>query len=343
MLIKHSGINFQSPKHYAPIYFLLGQELLQTNIAANTLKTSWQKANDNDNDVQIQMLSASSESDWSNIRHEVNSYSLFSNKMIVDIHYEKKTLEAHAKSFFHTYLKAINHDCLIIFRCPNLPLKQITTLTNHESIHAIHCIKPSTQAILLWINQCLKVIVNDYDSSIPNLIYQYNEGNLLACAQVIKKLTLITEIEQPLTVEMVKEQLIDQCNYALFELGEACLLGNSLKVIQLLRQAHSNKTEATLILWCLSQEIRILLQLHGVAQNNQLFRTTANNLKIWANRVPLYQSVIHNYSSDLLTRLLQCCSHLDNLIKTNQSKQIWQFFEFIALSLCTKKQVGWFA
>lgn len=337
MLIKNSSIYFQSPSKLPAIYFLLGQEPLQLNNISQTIKSTWrQYAND---EAEIQVIQVSSANDWAHVQHEATSYSLFSNRMLIDSYYDKKTLDAAGKNFFDNYLKQINPECLLLFQAPNLTLKSLQFLVSNPDVHVILSSQPSSATIQQWIQQRLTRITNEYDQQIPTLIHRYNEGNLLACAQILDKLNLIIEPGEALTLDVVKDQLVDQSSFPLFELGIACLLGDGVKALKLLQQAQGNKTEPSLILWLLTQEIRLLMQLIPFANQGQLFRDTANHLKIWSQRITIYQSAIKKYNEHLLIDLFHYCNQLDIQIKTSQNKHIWQSFELIALALCTGKKV----
>ncbi|MDP1601695.1 MAG: DNA polymerase III subunit delta [Legionella sp.] len=334
MLIKHSDLDFHPGKKLPAVFFLVGQEFLQVNNQAKAIKSSWQQ---NNSDVDLKIVHINAASDWLILEQEANSYSLFSSTVLIDARYEKKTLDATGKAVLERYLKQVNSRALLIIRAPLLPLKQLQTVVNNELVQVIYSNPPTKAVVLQWINLQLGKITLNYDKQIPALIHQYNEGNLLASAQVLEKLALTIDPNAPLTLEDVKEHLVNQCDYSLFELADSCLIGDSVKALQLLRQASGNKTEPTLILWLLTQEIRLLMQL---AQSSS-FRDTANQLKIWSTRISLYQRAIKKHNHDFLRSLLHYCCKLDLQIKTSQSKQIWQSFEFIALSLCAGKEVGY--
>lgn len=338
MLIKNASITFKLGKTMPAVFFLLGQEPFQLNTLSKTIKLNWCERYPDEVDSQSLQINAAS--DWLNVAHEANSYSLFSSRVLIDVYYDKKTLEAAGKNFLERYLQKINQHCLLIFRAPNLPLKQLQSFVNHEHVQVILSNPPEKNTILQWIRESLGKMTSQYDQQIPALILQYNEGNLLACSQVLDKLQLIAEPNTPLTLHDVEEQLSNQCSYSLFELGNACLTGDLIKALQLLQQAQGNKTEPTLILWLFTQEIRLLMQLIPFRQQNQEFRDVASQLKIWSQRVMVYQSALRKYQQEVLIELHQFCNKLDSQIKTSQSKQIWQSFELLALSLCTGKKVG---
>lgn len=336
MLIKHSTIDFHPGNKIPAIYFLMGQELLQLTKLADVLIATWYK--NNEMDVDKKVFPINDTSDWIALEQEANSYSLFSNTILIDARYDKKTLDVAGKNFIERYLQNSNSRCMLLIRAPNIPLKQVQSFVNNNSVHVIHCIPPDSMSIKQWISSALQKITNQYDKQIPSMIYQYTEGNLLAAAQVLEKLELLTEPNEPLTLSEVRSQLNNQTSYPLFDLADSCLNGDLVKALQLLRQAANNKTEPTLILWIFAQEIRLLVQLTDNSQP-QSFMDKARQLKVWSQRIRIYQNALKRYNRNILISLLTCCNKLDLQIKTSQNKQIWQSFELIALSLCTGKEV----
>jgi DNA polymerase-3 subunit delta len=169
---------------------------------------------------------------------------------------------------------------------------------------------------------------------VPALIHQYTQGNLLACAQTIEKLALISDKTNVLTAEDVKAQLIYQCEYQLYELADACLTANAEKALHLLRQANNNRTEPTLILWLLTQEVRQLIQLSHALKQQVAFSVACSQQKIWPQRANLYERTLTRLPLARLYELLKNSKQLDEQIKSNQSQQIWNGFEQLALTLC---------
>jgi len=340
MLIKQSGLNFNLGKKFPALFFLTGQEPYQLNKFAEHIKLMW--ATQHETELDGKTIYISSASDWTSLNDEANSYSLFSSKVFIDVRFDKKSLDAPAKAFLEQYLKHPNTECLIVFRTPELTLKALQSFTNHEAVHVIAIGKPDKATTIKWINEQLNKSYQHVDPEIAGIIYQYNESNLLGCAQLVDKLAIIAEPDERLTMDSVQDHLVNQCNYSLFELADACLNGDQIKAIQLLRQSQGNKTEPTLILWLLTQEIRLLMQLCNLSKQMPI-RDAASQLKIWAQRIRLYQQAVTRFDAELLSHLLRYCNKLDMGIKTGQTKQIWQSFEQLAMSVCTGKQVGCFA
>jgi DNA polymerase III subunit delta len=343
MLIKQQALTSHLCHRLAALYVLFGQDHFLFNQAAELIKLAWQTATSNEAEETV--LHINNPSDWALVDKEVHSYFLFANNLLIDMRYEKKTLDTIGKKFLTDYLQHIDSSRLLLLRAANLPQKQLQWLINHESVAVVQANPLSGLAMQNWIVEQLQKKAMRFSQQIPILIHQYTQGNMLACAQIIEKLELIGGENTELTIEIVKEQLVDQCDYQLFELADACLSYNPDKAIQLLRHAYSSKVEPTLILWLLAQEIRLLVQLIELTKQPRSlsFNTALSQLKIWPQRAKLYQSALKKIELSTLLQLLQFCKTIDERIKSMQNNQIWHALEQIALSLCLAKQVGPFA
>jgi DNA polymerase-3 subunit delta len=351
MQIKQQMLAQQVQKRIAPLYMLIGQDNYLLENSLITIKSAIKKNYDYDEKI----ISIQSAEDWHIVKEEANSYSLFSEIVLLNIYFDKKTLDAAGKKILTEYLASINSRCFIIIRAPNIPAKQLLWLSPHE--HAIITVASplSPEAMKSWITSQLKQNSFNFDQQIPNLIHHYTQGNMLACAQVIEKITLANTVGT-LSIQQVQEHLSDQCEHDLFELVEACLLGNSNKVIQILRHAANNKTEGTLVLWILSQEIRVMLQLSHLIEQKIDLKSACNQLKVWPQRVSLYQTCCNRLNNNeqlskgnekntgeiqsVLRQLHRYCCSIDERIKSSFNTQIWNGLESIALSLCLGKLMG---
>ncbi len=326
----------------ALFYLLIGQDPYWLINVAEAIKSAWYLKNPQDNEENL--ITIDTTADWSLLYEQTNTYSLFATKQLIDIRYEKKTLDTTAKQFITNYLKTPNPDCLLLLRAPNLSRKQVETFVNRSEIQIVQITSLDKIGMQRWIIQQLKENLFTFDEQIPALICQYTQGNMLACAQVIEKLKLIITSGMHLTTEIVKEQLVDQCNYQLFELVDSCLASDGDKALQLLRHAQHNNLEPTLILWILTQEIRQLIQLIALTNQSMTLGEACKKLGIWSQKTHLYQLMVQKISLDNLLSLLQQCNEIDEHIKSNQSLFVWHGLEQITLSLCySRKRVSNFA
>lgn len=330
MNIKYQAVAQTLRQKSHALYILTGQDHYLLNDAALSIKKAWRAKGDCD-ETTVQL---NAPADWALLREEANSYSLFSEFVLLDARMDKKSIDAQGKKMLQQYVQDINPRCVIILRAPNVPNKQLQLLAGNEHTLLIQAYPFAQAELQRWIASQLTNRSIRHDTQIPALIHQYTQGNMLACAQVIEKLALVTNEGELVTTDMVLEQLSDQCDYQLYELAEACLTAQVEKAIHVLRQACQNKTEPTLILWLLSQEIRQLIGLAQLRAQSIPLAQACNQLKIWPQRARSYEQTLARVSHSKLHDLLRICQQLDMQIKSNQSGMIWHGLESLALALC---------
>ncbi|HAT2068471.1 TPA: DNA polymerase III subunit delta [Legionella pneumophila] len=336
MQINQQALTQLLQKKIHHLNILIGQDHYLIDEALNNIKSMLKKSSECDEKI----LSIQSPEEWHVVLEETNNYSLFYQTVILTIFFDKKTIDTTGKKILSEYLKSANSHSYIIIRAPNLTAKQLQWLTHDEQVLIIIAQPLSSEAMKRWINEQLKLNTISFDPYVPELIYQYTKGNMLATAQVIEKITLSNTPGTLITPYLALEHLSDQCDFSLFELIDSCLLGHSDRAIHILRQAANNKTEVTLVLWILTQEIRTLLQLLFLMQQKMDIKMASNQLKIWTQRVNLYQSAVKRLNTLLLQQLHHYCQSIDDKIKSNSNNQAWNALENISLSLCLGQLLG---
>lgn len=336
MQINQQALTQLLQKKIYPLNMIIGQDNYLIDEALNNIKTTLKKSSDCDEKT----LSIQSPEDWHVALEETNNYSLFYQNIILTIFYDKKSIDTIGKKILGEYLKSVNSRNFIIIRAPNLPAKQLQWLTNDEQVLVIIAQPLNPEAIKKWISSQLKSNAIHFDPHVPELIYQYTKGNMLATAQVIEKIALSNSPDTLITPYLALEHLSDQCDFSLFELVDSCLLGDGDKAIHILRHAANSKTETTLVLWILTQEIRTLLQLFFLMQQKMDIRTASKQLKIWPQRVNFYQLSSKRLNIRLLQQLHHYCQMVDERIKSNLNTHVWNDLENISLSLCFGHLLG---
>lgn len=330
MLIKYQALAPHLQKNIQAVYILVGLDLYLLNEAVLSIKRAWRQHGETDEKI----MDVNTAADWSRLLEEANSYSLFAQNTLLDIRFDKKTIDATGKNILSQYLQNINPRCLCILQASAVPAKQLQWLTNNKHVVLVQITPLTDTALQHWITNQLKSRSIRHVPQVPTLIHQYTQGNMLACAQVIEKLTLVSNDTNELSIEEVRAQLIDQCDFQLYELADACLSAKAEKALHLLRQANHNRVEPTLILWLLTQEIRQLIQLSHLMKQSITPSTACNQLKIWPKRAQSYEATLARLTLAKLYQLLRDSKQLDERIKTNQNEQTWQLLEKLALSLC---------
>src|SRR5580704_17677483 len=186
MQIKQQMLTQQLQKNIAPCYVLIGQEYYLLEQSVMAIKSAIKKSYDCDEKI----ISVESPNDWAHVAEEANSYSLFSDTLLLHIFFDKKSIEASGKKILTEYLKTVNSRCFVIIRAPNLSAKQLQWLCHHEHVVVVVAYPLNIESMKHWIKNQFKQNALGFEHQVPDLIYNYTQGNMLACAQVVEKIIL---------------------------------------------------------------------------------------------------------------------------------------------------------
>ncbi len=330
MLIKYHALSGTLQKKSHGLYVLCGTDPYLLNDAAQQIKLAIK----HHYDCSETLIDIQSPSDWSLLISEANSYSLFSEYVLLDARYEKKSIEVCGKELLSVYLKSINPRCHILLRAPMLTSKSLQWLANCSEVLIVQIYSLTPPLLKHWIVNQLHSKGLQVEGNVCELIYDYTQGNMLATAQCIERLSLCLNPGEIITPLMMREQFSDQSHFEVFDLSSACLDADPQHCLRLLQQFQNERIETTHILWILAQEIRLLIQLKHLLKQSVSFNEACQKLKIWSNRAHLYHQACQRLSTDELAKLLNTCQKLDMIIKTTQQSNAWHQLDSIALSLC---------
>ena len=331
MIIKYPMLTAALKKRCAPMYIISGQEPYLVQQAVSQIKHAWQHHTQQDTEETI--LTLQQATDWANSFEEANSYALFTTHRLLDLRFEKKSLDADSKKRIQAYLEHPNLRCLLMIQAPLLAAKTLQTLAQHENLVHVTITALNAQGLKQFIGDALKKHGMSYEPQVPELIFRYNQNNLLACHQIIEQLALIHQPPKPITCPIVMDYLRDQGDFSIYELGDALLAGQTAQAIRMLRQIIQSQQEPTLILWVLAQEIRKLIQLHHLSQQAIPFHAACQQLNIWSQKIENYQKSYQRLSLKTLFSLLQQCQSIDEQLKSNRQSTLWHTIERLCLSL----------
>lgn len=328
MVIQHQALSQHLKGKMVPIYVLVGPDEYFVNEEAAAIKKAFKAQHDCDE----QIMTLLSPDDWKEFEEQANSYSLFASHNVLDLRYDKKSLDSMGKKIIQHYLTSPNLQSLVVLRAPNIPAKQLLWLSSNKDVVLVTAYSLNEGAMRNWIAKQLQENQFKFNQDVVDLIYHKVQGNMQACAQAIEKLNLTYEPGTQLVSEELLEQLSDQSEFQLYDLSEACLAGQPEKALAAVRKLIQAQAEYSLVLWILTQEIRTLIQLKHL-EKTLGFSKACDELKIWKQRVRFYQIASKRLSEDLLEQLLMTAYQIDNLIKSSSGFAIQYLFESLALSL----------
>lgn len=310
------------------LYVLIGSETYMIEDSIRCIKNEWQKQGDYDE----KSLAIQHVNEWQDCFQEANHYNLFAPYQLLKIRYDKKSLDTQGLNCIKHYLENPNPHCLILLEAPQLNQKSLQWLGQYKQAVLLQASPLNSAAFTMWIKRCLQEKSIHFEANVPHFIQQYNQNNMLAVWQFIEKLSLQSS-DAILTTEILSRDMVDQCTYSLYELADACLIADKNKALHLLRYLNQNKTEPTLVLWLITQEIKLLSQWQHLVQQKMPTEMICKQLNIWSQRMRGYTQAIARLDTKTLYMLLAQSHQVDKQIKSLQSPQVWQGLELLVMAM----------
>lgn len=122
----------------------------------------------------------------------------------------------------------------------------------------------------------------------------------------------------------------DQSRYSTYDLSDALLAGNLAQSVKIYQYLLAAGEPDSLILWTLSKEMRLLMQLFEQPQN-------ALQLGIWKTKVSLYQQALRRLNSRQFLKWPELLLAIDATIKGISKENPEQLMLQAVGELCGKR------
>lgn len=307
------------------VWLMHGAEPLLEQNLLDAFRQFWHRA-----EIERQRFDISNVSDWKLVFNALDSLSLFSSRLAVEVHGNIKPDTSALKLLKH-YIQQDSNNLLLIV----LPKQESASLKSafFQTVEANGVVIPlqanyaRDQQNILQLEADKLNIQLDYDAW--EWLLQHHEHNLLAARNSLIRVSDTFPDLNKITTEQLISCLQDQSRYNVYDLSESILnadLAASIKILQFLIEADE---PLNLILWVVSKEARLLLQLYEQPQN-------AYQLGIWKNKISLYQQAVRRLNPHTLLLLPDLLLRTDKAIKGYAKENPIQLLQQIIALLCNK-------
>lgn len=304
-------------------WVLHGQEPLLEQNLIDAFRQSWQKQN-----IERQRYDISSVSDWKNVFNALNSLSLFSTQLAVEVHGNIKP-DASSLKLLKSYLQQDSNNLLLVV----MPKQDASSLKSSffQTVEANGVCVALTANYPRDRQQILAVEAQKLGIQLANdawqWLEQHHEHNLLAAKNSLMRVRdTFPDLEQ-IQIEHLYACLQDQSRYTTYDLNDALLAGNLAQSIKIFQYLTASGEPMSLILWSISKEMRLLMQLFEQPQN-------ALQLGIWKNKVSTYQQAVRRLSPQTFLSWPALLLNIDAAIKGVSQDNPEQLVQQAIASFC---------
>ena len=274
--------------------------------------------------------------DWNEVLDNCQALSLFSSRQIIELIMPDSGITATQAKSLQTVIDALHPDILLLVQGPRLNKKQESSawfkaLTT-QGIY-VPCNTPDARQLPRFIQQRCQQLGLSADAETIQILAQWHEGNLLALAQSLHKLTLIYP-DGTLTLPRIQEALNRHNHYTPFQLLDALLAGQAKRSQRIVRQLEAEGVEAIIVLRTLQRELTQLYRMQEMGQQGIPLNRILENFRVWQNRRELYVGALHRLPLPTLLKAIQQLSQLERQAKTDYDTSVWPGLSTLCAMMC---------
>ena len=306
-------------------WVLHGQEPLLEQNLIDAFRSSWQKQ-----EIERQRYDITSVSDWKTVFNALNSLSLFSNQLAIEVHGNIKP-DASGLKELKNYLQH-NEQNLLLVVMPKQDSSSLKTSffqvidANGVNVALTANYPKDRQQILAVEAQKLGIqLANDA----WQWLEQHHEHNLLAAKNSLMRVRDTFSDVEVIQIDHLYACLQDQSRYSTFDLSDALLAGNLAQAIKIFQYLIASGEPSSLILWSISKEMRLLMQLFEQPHN-------ALQLGIWKTKVSAYQQALRRLNPQEFLTWPSLLLRIDSSIKGLGHENPEHLIQQAIASLCGK-------
>lgn len=307
-------------------WVLHGQEPLLEQNLIDAFRSSWQKQ-----EIERQRYDITSVSDWKTVFNALNSLSLFSNQLAIEVHGNIKP-DASGLKELKNYLQH-NEQNLLLVVMPKQDSSSLKTSffqvidANGVNVALTANYPKDRQQILAVEAQKLGIqLANDA----WQWLEQHHEHNLLAAKNSLMRVRDTFADAEIIQIDHLHACLQDQSRYSTFDLSDALLAGNLAQSIKIFQYLIASGEPSSLILWSISKEMRLLMQLFEQPHN-------ALQLGIWKTKVSAYQQALRRLNPQAFLNWPTLLLRIDSSIKGSGSENPEHLILQAISSMCGKE------
>jgi DNA polymerase-3 subunit delta len=313
-----------------PLYVIHGDEPLLALEAADAVRATARAGGYTERDVLLVERSF----DWSRLAMSAAGMSLFGEKKLIELRIPTGKPGNEGAAAIQALCRTMPPDTTTLVTLPRLDRQGqgsawFGALSAAGTVVTIYPVERAKLA--QWIAARLARQKQHAGTEAGEFLVDCVEGNLLAAHQEIRKLGLLYP-EGELTLDQVRDAVLDVARFNVYQLTEAMLGGDALRLARVLDGLAGEGEPALRVLWVMSEDVRAAhkVQVGRAAgrRDQDIFRAQ----RIWgdARQRAVSQAATRMREGDLADALAHA-AHIDRVAKGVADSDAWD--ELLQLGL----------
>ena len=313
----------------APVWLVAGEEPLLIDEARTGIRLAAHTAGYSERQV---LHAGTGGFDWGYLGEAAGSRSLFGERRLIELHLPGGKPGSTGARALQAYCRALPADTLLLVVSDRLDARQrrsawVEALSRAGAMLYIWPV--GRRELPRWIERRLHSRGLSAEQTTIDLLAARAEGNLLAAAQEVEKLSLLLG-EGRVDPVTARRAVADSARYDVFDLSEAALCGSRARVDRICRGLQEEATEPTLALWALAHDLRVLAVLQATAGDSRQVDEVFRQQRVPKHRQARLRQLATGTAADAWEGLLSRAAHVDRVIKGAAVGRPWD--ELLQLS-----------
>lgn len=316
-------------KSLQPLYVVHGDEPLLAIECADKVRAAARR----DGYSEREVFTVESGFDWSSLTMASNSLSLFASQRLLEVRIPTGKPGTEGAQRLQEFCGSLPPDTVTLITLPKVDRQTQNSkwFSALEAAGVTVPVYPVDRAKLpQWIAGRLSAQEQRANPETLQFLADQVEGNLLAAYQEVQKLALLFPAGE-ISFEQVKESVLDVARFDVFKLGDALLAGDTTRLVRMLEVLKGEGEAPVLVLWALTQEIRILLRIKTGLRKGQPLAKLMRDARVWESRQGLVERALKRVNEAALEKALMRAAELDRMTKGLASGDVWD--ELLQLGL----------
>jgi DNA polymerase III subunit delta len=158
------------------------------------------------------------------------------------------------------------------------------------------------------------------------LLIERIEGNLLAAAQEIGKLTLLSE-GRMLDAAALEELVADSARFDVFALADAALSGDTRRALHMIAALQAEGEQVPGLLSWIVNQVQLMVRLSVAVESGQPVEQAMRNERVWQSRTGLYRAALSRGRASFWEAILAIAARVERVGKGRAAGDPWREFE----------------
>ncbi len=332
MKIALQQLEQQAAKSLAPMYWISGDETLLVQEALDFLRQCAQKKGF----TERTRIPVESNNEWGELLFaNAHSLSLFAEQRILELDLRGAKLNAGNSEILQKYAQKPAENTLLLIYSHKLDAKTEQTKW-YKAIEKQAVMIPvwpvTIEQLPQWLIQRAKKAQLTLTKEAAVRLAHQVEGNLLAAAQEIEKLSLL-QPQATIDEHALDNIIANHTHFDVFHLVDSILIGNRQRALHILQNLLAEEIEPVLILWALTRELTTLSDIYQALRQGTALSALFGQFRIWEKRQPPVRAFLKRASIDSCWDLLLHAAQIDRIIKGADKGNVRDELERLVLAM----------